>query len=223
MTGRAATVLPRNNLTGCLYARPMPRQAPEPSTDEVAQRILDGRVWSHAGTEVRRSRRGLGMYVTAPVRAGDVVYRADIITLTDDEHSFMARVPIDGAVEQIVLGPHHTVRFDGTRWLDVPGCLLNHACDPTTFSVFRQDDPGGQLRYDQIAIVDLSPGDEITCDYTRFDWGDDGFAFACACGSPGCYGWIDGFGGLPPAVQASTADSTDMEAARRWELLNEPG
>lgn len=197
-------------------------QASAPVTDEEAQRILDARVWAHEGTEVRRTSRGLGMFATRFVAAGDVVYAADVITLSDDEHTFTARITIDGAVERTVIGPHHTVRFDGTRWLDVPGCLLNHACEPTTASAFGQDGPGGVLRYDQVALVDLAPGDEITCDYTRFDWGDDGLAFACTCASPDCYGWIDGFGGLPRALQESTAGSITMESARRWVLLSVP-
>ena len=112
------------------------------------------------------------------------------------------------------------VRFDGTRWLDAPGCFANHACEPTTASAFSFDDATGwPLAYDQIALVDLAPGDELTCDYTRFDWGDDGLAFACTCGSPDCYGWIDGFGGLPRHLQERTAGTAILEAARRWALI----
>ena len=186
--------------------------------------MLDTQTWSHPGTGVRRTPAGLCVVVTRGFAAGEIVYSAEVLTLEDADHEFRARVMVDGRQEQIDLGPQHTVRFDGTRWIDVPGCLLNHACEPTTASVFHQPDgQGGALRYDQLALVDLQPGDELTCDYTRFDWGDDGLALTCTCGSPACYGWIDGFGGLPRSIQERTADSAVMEAARRWAMIQTLG
>ena len=194
-------------------------RAPAALTVAAAQRMLDERTWSHPGTAVRREQGGLCVIAVRAFAAGETIYSADVLTLPDAEHEFGAHVLVDGKAERIELGPQHTVRFDGTRWIDVPGCLLNHACEPTTASVFSQPDgPDGALRYDQIALVALQPGDELTCDYTRFDWGDDGLAFACACASPDCHGWIDGFGGLPRSVQERTADTATMESARRWAL-----
>ena len=190
-------------------------------TEEQARALLDSRVWGHEGTTLRPSPLGLGLFTTRAFRAGEVIYRAGILTLADTDQTFTARLLVDGQPQPIALTPEHMVRFDGTRWLDAPGCFINHACEPTTASVFFVDEvTDWPIGYDQIALVDLAPGDELTCDYTRFDWGDDGLAFSCTCGSAECYGWIDGFGGLPRSVQERTAGSAIMESARRWALLS---
>ncbi|HAN71406.1 MAG TPA: hypothetical protein DCQ36_07420 [Actinobacteria bacterium] len=189
-------------------------------TSLAVQRVLDARVWQHDGVELRRSTSGLGMYATRRFLPGEVIYSTDLLTVRGLVDNLVARTIVDGRVAPVDVTAEHMVVFEDGRWLDVPGCFANHSCVPNTASVFQ--DPSGCGRpsvYDQVALVEILPGDQITCDYTRFDWGDDGLEFDCQCGETACYGLIDGFGGLPPHIQEQAADTLAMEAQRRWALL----
>ena len=186
--------------------------------EQVGARILGEEVITPPpGVRVRRGPGGLSLHVTTPVRAGDVIYRADEIRVPDDGGTYRARLLVDGTIEDIVITPMHTVRYKGARTFDIPGCFMNHSCDPS--SVSRDvEGPTGVVSYAQVATRDLAPGDEITCDYTLFDWDCDGHQFQCTCGSAHCYGYIAGFGALPPSTQERLADSIYYEAERMWDL-----
>jgi len=186
--------------------------------DGDLQPSLDGRVFlPPEGVVLRRGPFGLGLAVTRPVRAGDVIYSSDWFTVPDRPHAYRVRAEVDGAIEEVEVTTTHSVKYGDTRTFDVPGCFMNHACDPTSISIDRAPDGADEVtHYDQVALVDLEPGDPITCDYTLFDWDCDGHQFTCACGSPRCYGRIAGFAGLPPQVQRELADRISYESARMW-------
>lgn len=186
------------------------------------QQVLNARVWEHEGLELRPSAWGLGLFATRPFLAGDVIYEADLLTVHQGIDDLVAQTIVDGEVASVMVTTAHMVVFEDSLWLDVPGCFANHSCEPNTMSIFRDPSGSGHASsYQQVAIVDIRSGDQITCDYTRFDWGDDGLAFDCHCGETGCYGLIDGFGGLPRVIQEQTAGTISMEALRRWTLLRE--
>ncbi|MEY3091864.1 MAG: hypothetical protein RIU67_647 [Actinomycetota bacterium] len=196
-----------------------PRALVEEETRAI-QRALDARVWEHDGVAVRRTSSGLGLFATGHFQPSDVIYSTGWLTVRGSVKDLFARTVIDGLITTVSLAPEHMVFFEGDRWLDVPGCFANHSCAPSTKSIWRNSSGSGRPNvYDQVALVEILPGDQITCDYTRFDWGDDGLEFQCECGAPNCYGLIDGFSGLPRAIQEQTADTIAMEALRRWDLL----
>ncbi len=184
------------------------------------QRILDSRVWTHEGMELHRGELGLCLVATQPFAAGSVMYTAAMFTDEPDGDGFRARTLVDGRPEDVIITAEHMVRFRESQWWDVPGCFTNHSCRPNSASVFHAlDEWGAPTLYDQVALIDITAGTEVTCDYTRFDWGADGYDFDCLCGAPDCMGRIDGFGGLPREHQERTAHTTSMEARRQWELL----
>jgi hypothetical protein len=195
----------------------------QPRADETllaVQEALDARVWEHDGVELRNSTSGLGLFATRHFLPGEVIYSTGWLTVRGPVGDLVARTIVDGRITNIRVTPEHMVVFEDGRWLDVPGCFTNHSCAPNTKSVFLDPSRRGRPSvYDHVALVELLPEDQITCDYTRFDWGDDGFEFYCHCNEEGCYGLIDGFGGLPPNIQAQAADTLSMEAQRRWALL----
>jgi len=187
----------------------------------AVQQALDTRVWEHDGVELRWSTSGLGLYATRRFLKGEVIYSTGWLTVRGPVDGLIARTIVEGRIATVDVTAEHMVVYEVARWLDVPGCFINHSCAPNTKSVFR--DPSGSDRpvvYDQVALVELLAGDQITCDYTRFDWGDDGLEFDCQCQEEGCYGIIDGFGGLPPDIQQQATDTLAMEAKRRWALLH---
>lgn len=189
--------------------------------EEIADYVRDTVFAPPPGVEVRRGPHGLSLHVTHPLRAGQVIYRAQELHIPDDGRTYRTRVLVGGVVEDIDITPMHTVRYRGMRAFDIPGCFMNHSCDPSSVSrdvLFE----GGENAYEEVAVKDLAPGDEITCDYTLFDWDCDGHQFMCACGSEHCYGFIGGFASLPRHIQERLADSTCGEAARMWKLT-QPG
>lgn len=169
------------------------------------------------GVRVQRGSGGLSLHVTTPVRAGEVIYRAHEITIADDGRTYLIHVQVGDEVEDIVITSMHTVRYMGVRTFDIPGCFMNHSCDPTSVSRDVLDPSTGKvIAYEQIATRDLYPGDEITCDYTLFDWDCDGHQFLCDCGSDDCYGFIGGFRSLDPATQQRLQGEIYYEAERMW-------
>lgn len=179
---------------------------------------LDGRVFTAPdGIALRRGPHGLGLYVTRAFRAGDVIYSSGWFTVPDAPHAYRVLAEVDGEVEALEVTTLHSVKYTDIRTFDVPGCFMNHACEPTSASVDRIDGEGAEVTvYDQVALVDLEPGDPITCDYTLFDWDCDGHQFTCACGAPRCYGRIAGFAGLPAERQRELEDRIIYESARMW-------
>jgi len=192
---------------------------PTPSAASI-QRVLDSQVWTHSGVALHRGALGLTLVATRPFAAGSVLYTTALFTTDPGADGFRARTVVDGAPEVIIVTAQHMVRFRDSQWWDVPGCFTNHSCAPNSSSLFHALDAwGNPTRYDQVALKDIPAGTEMTCDYTRFDWGADGYDFDCLCDAPDCLGRIDGFGGLPRALQMGTAHTTTMEARRQWELL----
>ena len=202
----------------------------QPRTDETllgVQEALDARVWEYDGVELRNatvglgrhSTFGLGLFATRRFFPGEVILSTELLTVRGPVGDLVAQTIVDGRITTVEVTAEHMVVFEDGRWLDVPGCFANHSCAPNMKSVFLDPSGSGQpsVRND-VALVELLPGDQITCDYTRFEWGD-GFGFECQCEAPGCYGLIDGFGGLPPNIQQQAGDTLSMEAKRRWALL----
>jgi len=171
------------------------------------------------GIALTRTRFGLGLVTTRTVRAGEAIYRSDWFTVPDVEHALVVRTPVDGQIETLTITRMHSVRYLDTRTFDVPGCFMNHSCDPTSMSIDLVVDGEAEVTvYDQVALVDLSPGDPVTCDYTLFDWDCDGHQFTCSCGADGCYGTVAGFQGLPPETQARLLDRISYASAHGWSL-----
>lgn len=192
--------------------------ARDPGVAAVVQTRLDARVFSPpADVALRRGPFGLGLFAVRPFRRGEVIYRAEEFEIPDDDRVYRATVLIEDEAVQVDITSTHTVRYNGHRTFDIPGCFMNHSCDPSSVSrdTISSD---GSVSYEQVALRDLVPGDEITCNYVLFDWDCDGHRFQCSCGAEGCLGFIGGFGSLPPAIQDRLATQTYYEAERMWRL-----
>jgi SET domain len=74
--------------------------------------------------------------------------------------------------------------------------FMNHSCDPNCWCPLVSRTPNFMC-YDAIAEMDIHPGDEITCDYSLFDYECDGHAIEqCGCGAAICRGKMLGFKAL---------------------------
>jgi hypothetical protein len=186
------------------------------------QKVLDGGiVMPPEGIALSRGPFGLGLITTHAVRAGEAIHRSDWFTVPDTERSFRVRTPVDGEIETLTITRLHSVKYGDTRTFDIPGCFMNDSCNPTSTSVDLVEEGRGEVTlYDQVALVDLAPGDAVTRDYTLFDWDCDGHQFVCACGSAGCYGRVAGFQGLPSDTQDRLRDRIYYASARMSSLIN---
>lgn len=195
----------------------------EVRVDDV-QSQLDGHVFRPPeGAVLRQGEYGLGLYTTRSFSAGDILYTTSWYTVAADDRVLRALVEVDGTVQEMELTRKHSVRSVGGRILDIPGCFMNHSCEPTTVSMDHAvEGDGDPSYYHQVVLVDLEPGDHITCDYLIFDWDCDGHQFTCECGSDQCYGEIAGFSGLPREEQERIADRIAWDVRRLWEQSQQP-
>ncbi len=118
---------------------------------------------------------GLGVFTSAPIARGTVVWVRDALdqALTPDA---VAALP-EALQAQVARYAYTDARgrrvlcWDHARY-------MNHACEPSLTSV-------GTLM--EIANRDLAPGEQLTCEYGAAHVPE---RFACACGSPRCRGGI---------------------------------
>jgi len=80
-----------------------------------------------------------------------------------------------------------------TWHLESPGMYCNHACEPNMVP-----DCFDWLTGVGLAARDIRKGEALTCDYTAFDYEEDGKTFTCHCGSKNCRKDRLGFAFLTP-------------------------
>jgi len=112
---------------------------------------------------------GRGVRATAAIPRGTVVWARDRFDLVLSAEEVEALPPAHRGVVEV-----WGYRDRRGRWILCAdaGRFVNHSCEPAIRGV------GDDL---MIAVRDLSPGDEITCDYAECN-----VALRCACGAPGC-------------------------------------
>jgi hypothetical protein len=134
---------------------------------------------------VKQGVSGRGVFAVEPLRAGSALIRYSGPILR-----YAQTTPQTLAVQ---IGPDEYLGASGG--LDD---FVNHCCDPNAGMKIAGTDV--QL----IAIRDISPGEQITFDYsTTMD--EDDFEFDCLCGSPVCRGRIRDFKHLPAELKRKYA------------------
>jgi SET domain-containing protein len=75
---------------------------------------------------------------------------------------------------------------------------MNHSCDPTSITKLQTPNQIKARNYCQIALKDIQPGDQITCDYNLFEYEcTEKQITNCQCGASNCVKEILGFKHLP--------------------------
>ncbi|MEM7364855.1 MAG: SET domain-containing protein [Pseudomonadota bacterium] len=123
--------------------------------------------------EVRGSdKEGLGIFVTRPIEAGEVIRQVSIVRDVTDA------VPLD---PEKVEFPEHCSYPDGRMVLyDFPDRHMNHSCDPNIYYDYSVFPPTTR------AIRDIEAGEELTVDYLINNSGGD--SWTCHCGASRCRG-----------------------------------
>ena len=126
---------------------------------------------------VRNCETGRGVFASANISAGSVIMNYSGPLLKYDQTS-----PTTLALQ---IGPDLYIGESGNA-----DDFVNHSCDPNAGMLID----GTDVRL--IAIRNISPGQQITFDYsTTMD--EDDFEFDCLCGSPKCRRRIRDFKHLP--------------------------
>jgi uncharacterized protein len=92
----------------------------------------------------------------------------------------------------------NTIRYSSKYYLSPKGELgdyLNHSCEPNSY-IYKK---GKKLFLK--AAKDISPGEEITIDYSTVIAADDVWKMKCYCQSPNCRNLIKSFNKLPKKIR----------------------
>lgn len=178
-------------------------------SDVVVPACFDERKWSVStidgdiqeihqyipeGIEVRKAFYGFGLYATKSFKKGSVIYLGQQIIIPNMYKEFRLVLDNQPGVEFILDTDTHSAQFSDTkRWLYLFDSFMNHSCDPTT--IFQQStEQRAQNIYQTIALKDIVPDDEITCDYNLYEYDCHGKVIEqCMCSSSKCIGRIAGF------------------------------
>lgn len=145
-------------------------------------------------TKSEKNQEGYGVYCSKSFKKGEVIYESDLfIAEMKDIPEKIDLITNQGVFEIIKtvntgpLGSDELIiwTYDG---------FMNHHCNPNTYSDWHFDKNNliGTHGFKCIAKKDISPGDELTCDYNLFCYKEDD-GFNCRCRSKKCYGRVEGF------------------------------
>lgn len=167
----------------------------------------------HPSTEVRKvsDQVGYGVYATAFIPAGTIVYVQDPYELVISEAEY-------NALPEIMKGPADIYSYidqEGNRIISWDlAKYVNHCCNPNTIST------GYGF---EIAIRDIYPGDEITDEYAIFNL-DKPMELVCA--GRGCRRTLnpEDFDSLYPVWDAQIREALDRSLSLTqplWTLLSQ--
>ncbi|BBC35376.1 hypothetical protein SGFS_066700 [Streptomyces graminofaciens] len=158
------------------------------------------------GIDIRPSTTdNVGLFATEPIPAGTVVWLpcAKCPTWSAGE---LDAVPADRFG---LLDKYGHLLTDGSLLLPCMGAfLMNHSCEANVL------DTGLDFG---LAVRDIAPGDEVTCDYATFTE-DEGWSMTCNCGLPGCRGAITTEQGHDPELRARLTARIDAVLPRVAEV-----
>jgi SET domain-containing protein len=136
---------------------------------------------------VQHCQTGRGVFATRAIPAGSVImnYTGPLLKYGQTSPTTLA----------LQIGPDLYMGESGQA-----DDFVNHCCDPN--AGMKID--GTDVRL--VAIRDITPGEQITFDYsTTMD--EDDFEFDCLCGSSACRGRIRDFKHLPGVLRRRYADA----------------
>lgn len=151
------------------------------------------------GIQLQTCAYGYGLFATKAFRSGEVVYQHQCYLIDDAEQEFILNTDQGNFILNSIT--HAVAIGSGKRTLFSFDSMMNHSCDPNTFSA-SSPEMRALHQYEQVACKDIHAGDQITCDYNLFEYDcrDKNIA-ECHCGSLNCRKEINGFKWLLPDEQ----------------------
>lgn len=166
------------------------------------------------GILIQKCEYGYGLYASKSYKAGEILYKHRYFLIDDEERDFTI---ITNQGDLTICTTTHTVIMgNGKRALYTFDSLINHSCDPNTYS-WADQKMTEACEYCQIAIRDIKEGEELNCDYNLFDYDcrDKGI-IECHCGSINCRKAINGFKWLPLSEQLELLPKVDISIQKQF-------
>ncbi|MCA0445053.1 MAG: SET domain-containing protein [Bacteroidetes bacterium] len=158
----------------------------------------------HPHTELRfiSPQIGHGVFATRFIPKGTVVWTLCVLdrTFTPDQ---VLDLP---EILQKQISTYAYINSEGNYVLCWDfGRYLNHSCNPAMMSLTHET---------EIAIRDIHPGEELTCDYSTCNIA---FDLNCRCGSPDCRGTVRGSDIFTHAAEWKNLVQSALESAKSIE------
>ena len=187
------------------------------STDDGGPEVIHQSI--PVGLQVKGTSYGFGVFATRFFPQGSTVYMGQQLVIPNRYCEFRLVIDFPTKSEYLLNTDTHSVQFSETkRWLYLFDSFMNHSCEPTTIS--RQTaELRAANRYETVAVRDIHPGDQITCDYNLFEYDCHGKVIEeCLCGSSKCIGRVAGFRYLATPEQQARIQLVDAEVLESMSL-----
>ena len=191
---------------------PFERTAPTNTKERFVYTLACSLPW---GLTIGKSIHGLGLFATAKFAKGQVLYTGSHIVIQDFGGG---KVLLKTNIGSFVLETkkHGSLQPDGICHIYTFDAFTNHCCSPNTYSADERCDEAGGT-YKTVALRDISPGEEITCDYDLYEYDAKQMAIAeCRCGSACCRGRALGFMHWPEELQIPMLPRLEETLLGHW-------
>ena len=167
------------------------------------------------GLTIGKSCHGLGVFSTHQFLKGQILYTGIYQTVEDVGEGIII-LKTNTGIYVLDSRKHSTLQADGTRHLYSFDSYTNHSCSPNTYSADEQHhDTGGT--YKTVALCDIMPGDEITCDYDLYELDSRDMGITeCRCESPNCRRQAIGFMHWPEEQQIPMLARLEDHLLTHW-------
>lgn len=181
----------------------------ETDKDKVPPQVLHQSI--PEGLKLKNVPYGYGLFATKYFPKGSTVYTGRQYVIPNKYAKFKLIIDNSDGAEYLLDTETHSVEVsESKRWLYLFDSFMNHSCDPSTISRSHPDTLTSGT-YDTVALRDIHPGDEITCDYNLFEYDCHGKEIErCLCGAKNCIGRVAGFKFLSTPDQLARMQLVDI-------------
>jgi hypothetical protein len=173
-----------------------------------------------SGIDFQPAKIGTGVFATKSFKKGEVLYSATSLIVPNKDFTIELYVQNHSQPFYLHAGTHTVHLDDSKRELFPYDSFMNHCCDPNSEMVYSSpssETDSSERHYEMVSVKDVSPGDEITCDYTLFDYDCHGHEISmCLCGSSECCGGRVGFKFLPKEKQIAKLSRVTQDVLENY-------
>ena len=185
------------------------------SSDEVKGQVFYDTMPD--GVKIDKVHFGYGLFATKFFAKESVVYISSKYIIPDEHADYELTMTYSGEKFPINTTTHTVKVSENKRHLYLFDSFLNHSCDPNTVDIQDRDNTE---YFKSIALRDIYPGDQLTCDYSILDYDGCNDPFICQCGANNCTGSNVGFKSLTLDEQKKRLNYIDLEVL--LELVADP-
>jgi len=166
------------------------------------------------GVKIDEVHFGYGLFATKFFAKESTVYTASRHIIPDEQAYYELTMICTGEKFLMNAMTHSVPCSENKRHLYLFDSFLNHSCDPNTVDI---QDRININCYKSLALRDIYPVDQLTCDYSilYYDCGSD--PFVCQCGAHNCTGINIGFKSLTLDEKKKRLNYIDLEVLLKLE------